>query len=432
MDDGNEPASGSRTPGTDEPYRESRSVVFDVDDSAVDTSAAPAHTPLRGVASSLDRARHILARFGRLSGMHLPGISYTALDSGSYAGSGSGGPRRVGGGINQDGVFSNMNAKPERPRSRRAGDEEDRGEDDDLADDSLPPTYEAAAADTAPSYWESTVFSGHALTETDDGWSPDGPHIGEVPDMIVDGMLLGTVFAFVWNMLVSAVFQFMGFILTFLLHSTHAAKYGSRTGLGVTLAQFSSMLLSRLAAAQKEMANAPLDTGTRPRTPRKRTPSAEEMQHARTLCRILLAAGVLLIVHSVFAYARMLRTSRAIVAAARRTSAHAPNQPEEAPEGLVHQLLHADPRALLRDAAERWRETFVPDLSLLDSSRLRTNEEYGVEPSRGPAALLFAADSSYAQSRSPLGQGGLSQSSPRVRTDHVSPRDVEMALSMHA
>ena len=33
-------------------------------------------------------------------------------------------------------------------------------------------------------------------------------------------------------------FQFVGFLLTYVLHTTHAAKYGSRAGLGVTLIQF--------------------------------------------------------------------------------------------------------------------------------------------------------------------------------------------------
>lgn len=38
-------------------------------------------------------------------------------------------------------------------------------------------------------------------------------------------------------MLVSMSFQFVGFLLTYLLHTTHAAKNGSRAGLGITLIQ---------------------------------------------------------------------------------------------------------------------------------------------------------------------------------------------------
>jgi len=38
--------------------------------------------------------------------------------------------------------------------------------------------------------------------------------------------------------IVSVSFQFVGFLLTYILHTTHAAKYGSRVGLGITLIQF--------------------------------------------------------------------------------------------------------------------------------------------------------------------------------------------------
>lgn len=38
--------------------------------------------------------------------------------------------------------------------------------------------------------------------------------------------------------MISMSFQLVGFLLTYLLHSTHAAKNGSRAGLGVTLIQY--------------------------------------------------------------------------------------------------------------------------------------------------------------------------------------------------
>lgn len=40
------------------------------------------------------------------------------------------------------------------------------------------------------------------------------------------------------TVVVSFSFQFIGFLLTYILHTTHAAKYGSRVGLGITLIQF--------------------------------------------------------------------------------------------------------------------------------------------------------------------------------------------------
>jgi hypothetical protein len=46
-------------------------------------------------------------------------------------------------------------------------------------------------------------------------------------------------------MLVSVAFNFLGFVLTYLLHTTHAAKFGSRAGLGITLIQYGWALRSR-------------------------------------------------------------------------------------------------------------------------------------------------------------------------------------------
>lgn len=45
--------------------------------------------------------------------------------------------------------------------------------------------------------------------------------------------------------LVSMSFQLVGFLLTYLLHTTHAAKNGSRAGLGVTLIQYGFYMRSR-------------------------------------------------------------------------------------------------------------------------------------------------------------------------------------------
>lgn len=54
----------------------------------------------------------------------------------------------------------------------------------------------------------------------------------------MDGMPVGSVFSFIWNGMISTSFQLVGFLLTYLLHSTHAAKNGSRAGLGITLIQY--------------------------------------------------------------------------------------------------------------------------------------------------------------------------------------------------
>jgi hypothetical protein len=57
-------------------------------------------------------------------------------------------------------------------------------------------------------------------------------------EVYVDGLPVGSLFSFVWNGMISMSFQLVGFLLTYLLHTTHAAKNGSRAGLGLTLVQY--------------------------------------------------------------------------------------------------------------------------------------------------------------------------------------------------
>lgn len=116
--------------------------------------------------------------------------------------------RIFGSGIQNEGVFSNLTAKPERGGTEK---------------EEQPPTYEQAAADSAPPYWETTILA---------------PGLGGIDDVYIDGMPVGSVFSFVWNGMISMSFQLVGFLLTYLLHSTHAAKNGSRAGLGITLIQY--------------------------------------------------------------------------------------------------------------------------------------------------------------------------------------------------
>ncbi|KAL8992675.1 MAG: hypothetical protein Q9188_007529 [Gyalolechia gomerana] len=108
-----------------------------------------------------------------------------------------------------DGVFANLSAKPERGEKQ---------------EEEKPPSYEAAAADATPPYWETTTILAPGLS------SPD--------EVYVDGLPVGSLFSFVWNGMISMSFQIVGFLLTYLLHTTHAAKNGSRAGLGITFIQY--------------------------------------------------------------------------------------------------------------------------------------------------------------------------------------------------
>ena len=63
------------------------------------------------------------------------------------------------------------------------------------------------------------------------------PGFGGPDEVYLDGMPVGSFISFVWNGMISLIHPF-GFLLTYLLHSTHAAKNGSLSGLGMTLIQF--------------------------------------------------------------------------------------------------------------------------------------------------------------------------------------------------
>ncbi|GAA5864555.1 hypothetical protein JCM3774_005164 [Rhodotorula dairenensis] len=153
-----------------------------------------------------------------------PTAAAASSSSSSVPTAAAAGQRIFGGGQGNDGVFANLAAKPDNP-----GGLDIVGEGPDK-DEILPP-YEAAQHDPSPAYWETTVVA------------PSGP-LGP-DDILVDGMPVGNVFSFAWNLLVSMSFQFVGFLLTFILHTTHAAKNGSRAGLGITLIQLGFYLKQR-------------------------------------------------------------------------------------------------------------------------------------------------------------------------------------------
>ncbi|GJE84068.1 metal homeostatis BSD2 family protein [Phanerochaete sordida] len=135
----------------------------------------------------------------------------------------------IGGGTQNDGVFANVTAKPSRPVRVTEGDNTYLVPEESQKD--APPSYASAQADAVPPYWETTI---HAPA------SGSGPG-----DVMIESLPTGSLFSFLWNMLVSISFQFVGFLLTYLLHTTHAAKLGSRAGLGITLIQYGFAMRGR-------------------------------------------------------------------------------------------------------------------------------------------------------------------------------------------
>jgi len=106
-----------------------------------------------------------------------------------------------------DGVFSNLNEKPE-IRSTRL-----------------------------PTYYEVT---GEYANELDD---PNihvsiGQDIDDFGELLVNDLQVGSWYSFWGTILISGVFEFIGFIFTFFLTSSHSAKDGSVVGLGIILYKY--------------------------------------------------------------------------------------------------------------------------------------------------------------------------------------------------
>ncbi|KAI9141223.1 hypothetical protein BKA69DRAFT_1028712, partial [Paraphysoderma sedebokerense] len=65
-------------------------------------------------------------------------------------------------------------------------------------------------------------------------------------EILVEGLPVGSVLSFFTTMLVSMSFQFVGFLLTYLLSTTWAGRRGSTAGFGVTLLHYGLYLRTRI------------------------------------------------------------------------------------------------------------------------------------------------------------------------------------------
>lgn len=247
----------------------------------------------------------------------------------------------VGGGTHNDGVFANVVAKPARPVRIQEGDETYLVPEDVQKD--TPPSYAAAQADAAPPYWETTVHAPSSASSA-----------GEI---IIDALPTGSVFSFLWNMLVSISFQFVGFLLTYLLHTTHAAKLGSRAGLGITLIQYGfAMRRNEENAFQGETTTqdvwskpafaTPTEadeyyknlnaTGTLP-TPVSDEPGTFIIGTSEWISFLLMTVGWFILLTSLLGFWRVKRWERGILAAQREDpSAGRPSGPANG--ALIHSL----------------------------------------------------------------------------------------------
>ncbi|KAG0269738.1 hypothetical protein DFQ27_002407 [Actinomortierella ambigua] len=194
----------------------------------------------------------------------LPSSSTPA--SGSRASTPSSSRRVIGSG--NDGVFANLSAKPRVEK---------------LATEELPPPYKQAALDATPAYYETTVNTPDYLDD----------------DVLVEGLPVGNIYGFVWNFVVSMSFQFVGFFLTYLLHTSHSTKNGSKAGLGVTFITMGIQMMNGNAPNEDQDA----DTGYMYRAGQ----SLRAMTEYIWLSYIMLILGTFLLLRSFYDFARVMR-----------------------------------------------------------------------------------------------------------------------------
>lgn len=204
-----------------------------------------------------------------------------------------------------DGVFRNLMAKPDTEANR-------------IVQELHPPSYEEAAADAAPEYWESTMM---------------GPVYED--EVFVQGLPVGNIANFVWNVLVTVAFQLVGFLLCYLLHTSHAAKHGSRAGLGIYLATYGhSILPTNLGSPDKiptrYLPDNPnlydislslsikqggrVDTFTLSFHQSLDAVAAGASSRLPYLAYSLIAFGVLMVVHAAVAFYRIKQTEKGMLA----------------------------------------------------------------------------------------------------------------------
>jgi hypothetical protein len=283
----------------------------------------------------------------RTLGAALPAAMLARIGLGSHRP-----PGPVGGGTNNDGVFANVTAKPSVPVRIQDGDNTYVVPEDTRPE--APPSYASAQADAVPPYWETTIHAPFA---------PDSEG-----DLVIDSLPTGSLFSFCWNLLVSLSFQFVGFLLTYLLHTSHAARLGSRAGLGVTLIQYGFALRGRLEnadgtdgvdwsdwttgdAAAPEASSSSIHPSTSLSNVTWSTPMAnvtEEqgsimMAGATTewLSFFMMTLGWFVLLTSLLGFWRIKRWERGILASRSNASAAAPASGPLTSAGIVSQLEHS-------------------------------------------------------------------------------------------
>ncbi|KAJ1662491.1 hypothetical protein IW140_005810 [Coemansia sp. RSA 1813] len=174
-----------------------------------------------------------------------------------------------------DGVFANMSAKPDLYL----------GYDDKVPNEPLP-TYQdiyGPQSSSAPPYFETAVIS-----------------VGDEDELLIEGLPVGSIGVFLVNMVVSTAFQVVGYMLTFLLHSSHAAKDGSLAGLGITFMNFGFYIRTHLGQGV-------FDDDPRNGQPPHGGPDSDTPLDNAYFAYLLMIIGIVIFTKAVFDYVRARR-----------------------------------------------------------------------------------------------------------------------------
>lgn len=117
-----------------------------------------------------------------------------------------------------DGVFANLSAKPQINKPTANSPPTIDAEMEDGPPNEPLPNYDQTMQEPSPPQFDNMTFIPMAAD-----------------DVLVDHLPVGSIYAFLWSFIVSFMFEWVGFVLTYLLHINHSGRFGSFAGLGATL-----------------------------------------------------------------------------------------------------------------------------------------------------------------------------------------------------
>lgn len=110
-------------------------------------------------------------------------------------------------------------------------------------------------------------------------------------------------------------FQFVGFLLTYLLASSHAARNGSRAGFGVILIQYGFYLRDAPVVTIPDGGTMPDPdniTGENGPMPNDDIPNSEKLPKAEWMSYLLMVIGWFILIRSVGEYYRVKQLEKAV------------------------------------------------------------------------------------------------------------------------